>query len=45
MVIAILGWAFIAFNIYWMATAQRVTPQIWDPYEILGVDTVGSEGL
>lgn len=39
-ILATVGWAFIAFNVYWMINTQRITPKIWDPYEILGVQQV-----
>jgi len=39
-ILAAVGWAFIALNVYWMATVQRTAPKIWDPYEILGIDRV-----
>jgi len=39
-ILAAVGWAFIALNVYWMVTVQRTAPKIWDPYEILGVDRV-----
>ena len=39
-ILAAVGWAFIAINIYFMVTTERSVPQIWDPYEILGISSV-----
>lgn len=38
--LAIIGWLFIAVNIYLMITTQRTAPKIWNPYEILDVSMV-----
>jgi len=38
--VAVVGWAFIAVNVYLMATTQRTAAKIWDPYDILGVSSV-----
>ncbi|TKX22925.1 DnaJ domain-containing protein 8 [Elsinoe australis] len=35
--LAIGGWIFIAFNVWWMINTTRSAPKIWDPYEILGL--------
>jgi hypothetical protein len=38
----ILGYAVIAYMVYLIIVTARLTPKIWDPYEILGVSRVGS---
>ena len=40
LILAALGWAFIAVNVWWMVNTQRIAPKIWDPYEILDVSRV-----
>lgn len=40
MFVAIAGWATMAFMVYLMAVTTRTQPQIWDPYEILGIPMV-----
>ncbi|PNS17304.1 hypothetical protein CAC42_6987 [Sphaceloma murrayae] len=37
MILAVVGWAFIAFNVWWMINTTRSAPKIWDPYDILGI--------
>lgn len=45
MIVAAAGWAFMALMIYLMSVTARSIPQIWDPYEILGIPMVsGSDG-
>ncbi|KAG8624364.1 hypothetical protein KVT40_007431 [Elsinoe batatas] len=36
-ILAVGGWIFIAFNIWWMANTTRTSAKIWDPYDILGI--------
>ncbi|KAF2150828.1 translocation protein sec63 [Myriangium duriaei CBS 260.36] len=43
MLLAVAGWAFIAFNVWWMVNTQRLVPKIWDPYEILDVKRGSTE--
>lgn len=43
MVVAATGWAMIALMVYLMAVTQRNVAKIWDPYEILGIDTGATE--
>lgn len=40
MVVAASGWAFMGLMIYLMSVTARSIPQIWDPYEILGIPMV-----
>ncbi|KAI4619183.1 uncharacterized protein J4E88_008659 [Alternaria novae-zelandiae] len=37
------GWAMNAAMIYLISTTTRSTPDIWDPYEVLGVSTGADE--
>ncbi|KAF4548674.1 putative translocation protein sec63 [Elsinoe fawcettii] len=37
MILAVGGWLFIAFNIWWMINTTRTATKIWDPYDILGI--------
>ncbi|KAJ9645604.1 secretory subunit [Knufia peltigerae] len=39
----VVGYAFMAYMIYLIAVTQRTVPQIWDPYDILGVKRSASE--
>lgn len=41
MIVAGLGWFLIAWMVYLMIVTVRQTPKIWDPYEVLGISTVG----
>lgn len=34
------GWAMIAGMIYLIIVTARITPKIWNPYEVLGIDSV-----
>lgn len=34
------GWAMIAGMIYLIIVTARITPKIWNPYDVLGIDTV-----
>lgn len=36
-------WALIAYMLYVISVTQRVVPQLWDPYDILGVSRSASE--
>ncbi|KAK5091258.1 secretory subunit [Lithohypha guttulata] len=36
-------WGVIAYMIYLIIVTQRVVPQIWDPYDVLGVSRSASE--
>jgi len=40
MIVAAMGWAFMALMIYLMTVTARSETKIWDPYEILGIPTV-----
>lgn len=40
MVVAAVGWAFMALMIYLMSVTARSETKIWDPYEILGIPMV-----
>lgn len=42
-VLVVLGWAFIAFNVWWMLNTQRLVLKIWDPYEILDMSRGATE--
>ncbi|KAI4707104.1 hypothetical protein J4E89_008043 [Alternaria sp. Ai002NY15] len=37
------GWAMNAAMIYLISTTTRSTPDIWDPYEVLGISTSADE--
>lgn len=39
----ILGYAFMAYMVYLIIVTQRTVPQIWDPYDILGVKRSATE--
>ncbi|KAK5197912.1 secretory subunit [Exophiala xenobiotica] len=39
----ILGYAFMAYMVYLIVVTQRTVPQIWDPYDILGVKRSATE--
>lgn len=39
---AAAGWLLMAWMIYLMAVTARTVPNIWDPYEILGLSRVKS---
>jgi len=34
------GWALIAGMIYLISVTARITPKIWNPYDVLGIDSV-----
>lgn len=36
-------WGIILYMIYLIAVTQRVTPKIWDPYDVLGISRSASE--
>ncbi|KAJ0425701.1 Sec63 Brl domain-containing protein [Aspergillus carlsbadensis] len=42
-VTVILGYAVIAYMLYLIIVTARITPKIWDPYEILGVSRSADE--
>ncbi|KAL3486239.1 Sec63 Brl domain-containing protein [Aspergillus germanicus] len=42
-VTVILGYAVIAYMVYLIIVTARLTPKIWDPYEILGVSRSADE--
>ena len=37
---SVLGWTIIAGMIYLISITSRTAPQIWNPYEVLGISTV-----
>jgi len=39
---AAAGWLLMAWMVYLMAVTARTVPNIWDPYEILGLSRVNS---
>lgn len=39
-IVAAMGWAFMALMIYLMSVTARTELKIWDPYEILGIPMV-----
>lgn len=39
----VFGYLFMAYMIYLIVTTQRITPRIWDPYDILGVSRSASD--
>jgi translocation protein SEC63 len=39
-IVMLLGWAMNAAMIYLILVTARTTPDIWDPYEVLGVSKV-----
>src|SRR5665213_550604 len=39
-VVAVIGYAIMAYMIYLIMITQRTIPKIWDPYDILGVSRV-----
>lgn len=43
MLFSAAGWALMAWMIYLMIITARTIPQIWDPYEILGVSRSADE--
>lgn len=43
MILSVIGWAFIAFNVWWMMNTQRTALKLWDPYEILDVTRVSDQ--
>ena len=42
-VLSVLGWTTMAYMVYLMATVQRTTPEIWDPYDVLGLSRSATE--
>ena len=40
-VVVLLGWAVIGFMVYLILTTQRITPKVWNPYDILEIAEVG----
>jgi translocation protein SEC63 len=38
--IVIAGWAIMGFMVYLILVTQRVTPKLWNPYDILGIGDV-----
>lgn len=43
MLLSLLGWCVMAYMVYLMATITRITPKVWDPYDILGISRSSSE--
>ncbi|GAM87449.1 hypothetical protein ANO11243_054740 [Dothideomycetidae sp. 11243] len=43
MLLAVVGWAFIAINVYLMVNTTRIAPKLWDPYEILDIGRGATE--
>lgn len=39
-VVVLLGWATIGLMVYLIAVTKRVTPQLWNPYDILNIADV-----
>jgi translocation protein SEC63 len=39
-VLMVLGWALNAAMVYLILVTARLTPDIWDPYDVLGVSRV-----
>lgn len=37
---ALAGWAIMAGMVYLILVTQRTVPQIWNPYDILGISEV-----
>jgi translocation protein SEC63 len=36
----LLGWAMMGFMAYLIVVTARITPKIWNPYDILGISEV-----
>ncbi|TGJ67743.1 secretory subunit [Orbilia oligospora] len=43
MIFLALGWSLFSYMIYLVVTSSALTPQIWDPYSILGISMSASE--
>ncbi|KAF2396016.1 protein translocation protein SEC63 [Trichodelitschia bisporula] len=43
MVASSVGWAMMTFMIYLIIVTARTVPQIWDPYDVLGVSRSATE--
>jgi translocation protein SEC63 len=43
MITASLGWLLMAYMVYLMIVTARITPRVWDPYEVLGVSRSADE--
>lgn len=41
-IVSVSGWAVMAWMIYLTVVTARIVPQIWDPYEVLGVSRVST---
>jgi translocation protein SEC63 len=44
-VLMVAGWTMIAAMIYLILVTARLTPDIWDPYDVLGVSRVRTSSL
>ncbi|KAB8556631.1 hypothetical protein FH972_025666 [Carpinus fangiana] len=42
-VLAISGWAIMAYMVYIMSITARTAPKVWNPYELLGVKLSATE--
>ncbi|KAL2752888.1 hypothetical protein ACRALDRAFT_1052661 [Sodiomyces alcalophilus JCM 7366] len=42
-VFVLAGWALMAFMVHLIITTQRISPKIWNPYDILGISDSASE--
>ncbi|KAK7562359.1 Sec63 Brl domain-containing protein [Phyllosticta citricarpa] len=42
-ILAVGGWAVMAWMVYLMVVTARTVPKIWDPYEVLGVSRSANE--
>lgn len=40
-IFVLLGWAVMGLMVYLILVTQRITPQLWNPYDILGIADVG----
>lgn len=36
----LVGWGLIAFMLYLIITTARIVPKLYNPYDVLGIDTV-----
>ncbi|KAI8894161.1 Sec63 Brl domain-containing protein [Globomyces pollinis-pini] len=44
-ILLILGWLLFTFTFYCAYTLKQVEPELWDPYNILGIDQSADEKL
>lgn len=42
-ILMLMGWALNAFMVYLITVTARSVPQIWDPYEVLGISRSADE--